>query len=161
MLKREDIDIHFSSSIDCSYKEELERLFFFNLNQKRFTEKINRSISEYSRPILTDNDDEVSLTFKDEQVGQTLYVFDGDYPEANLIGVIMYVRDLTDTVTIVHFVLHEGCHNIYRRDHINIASVVLEKFCCTLKTIKGIEKVRIYYLDKVFPVTLFATMVTV
>lgn len=154
MLKREDIELHFSSSIDHSYKEELERLFFFNLNQKRFINKINCSIREYSRPVLVDNEEngEVSLLFKDQHLGQTLYIFDGDYSGANLIGVIMYVRDIEDMITLVHLVLHEECNKIYLSEKINIASIVLEKFCSILQNIKGVEKVRIYYLDKVFPV---------
>lgn len=157
-VQREEIDIHFSSCIGISYKEDLERLFFFHSNQKRFTEQINRSIREYSKPVLRTDKTEVSLEFEDRHLGQTLYIFDGDYPGANLIGVLMYARDSNDTVTLVHFVLHEGCGDIYKTERINIASIVLDKFRCNLKKLKGVHKIRIYYIDTVIPVGQYSAL---
>lgn len=147
MLKEKDVEIYFRSKIDASYESELERLFFFNHNQQKYIDRINRSLVEYSKPVLKNCGDKVALVFEDEMIGQTLHLFDSNGHEAELIGVVMYARDSIDRVTIVHLVLHERCGVIYKKSHVNIASIVLQELISTFRKMKGVEKVRLYYTD--------------
>jgi hypothetical protein len=150
MLKKEDVILHFKSKISADYREDLESLFYFNRNQWRYASKITQSIEEYAKPVVAEEGDELSLVFENRDLGQTLHVFDGDGPAPNLIGVIMYVRDSEKKITIVHIAMHERCKTIYRNDGINITSIVIDEVFTIFKKIKGVEKVRIYYIGKEF-----------
>lgn len=149
MLKKEDITLHFRSNIDASYREELERLFFFNWNQSRYAKRITQSVKDYAKPVIVDlEDDEIALVFKDREIGQTLHIFDSDLANASLIGVVMYERDTEERITIVHLALHERCKQIFKDEKVNIAAVVLEELFVLFRKIKGVQRVRIYYTDR-------------
>ena len=149
MLKKEDITLHFRSKIDASLREELERIFFFNWNQSRYASRITQSVKEYSKPVITDvNKDEIALVFNDPLIGQTLHIFDSDKPNANLIGVVMYERDTPEQVTIIHLAIHEHCKEIFKREKINVAAVILDEVFSLLRQIKGVSRVRIYYTNR-------------
>lgn len=150
MLKKEDVVTHFTSKLDARYREDLDSLFYFNRNQWRYVDRINQSITDYSKPVVVEEDGEVALVFKDRKIGQTLHIMDSDEEDATLIGVVMYVRDSIDRVTIVHLVLHENCKIIYKQDKINILGIVLDKVLRLITKLKGVETVRIYYIDKEF-----------
>lgn len=152
MLKREDVVIHFKSSIDASYREELDSMFYFNRNQSRYVERINRSIEEYSKPIVVEENGEVALVFKERKMGQTLHIFDGDYEGAALIGAVMYVRDSKERITIVHLALHEECKRIHKEEGVNVVGVVLHELLTIFKKMKGAKRVRLYYIDKEFAI---------
>lgn len=152
MLKKEDVVLHFKAKISSEFREELDSLFYFNRNQTRYVERINKSIEEYSKPIVVEEDGEVALIFQDRSVGQTLHIFDGEQESASLIGAVMYSRDSKKRVTIVHLALHEHCKTIYKKEGVNITSLVLDEVLKIITKIKGIEKVRIYYIDKEFSV---------
>lgn len=149
MLRIGDIDIFFKSKIDLSYKEELDRLFFFNGNQRKYEEVVEQSIDDYPMPILKEYSNKVAIVFKENGIGQTLHIMDSNRSDAELIGVVMYVRDSVDTITIVHMVLHEECKAILKRSNVNIALIILERLIANFKKLKGIKKVRFYYSDKV------------
>lgn len=149
MLKKEDIIIHFRSKIDASYREELELIFFFNWNQSRYASRITQSVKEYAKPVIVDaGEGMVALVFKDRKIGQTLHIFDGDRDNANLIGVVMYERDSEEQITIVHLVLHERCKEIFKKEKVNVAAVVIEELFSLFQKIKGVNKVRMYYTDR-------------
>lgn len=152
MLKREDVVLHFKSKISAEYREDLDSLFYFNRNQTRYVDRINKSIEEFSKPIVVEENGEVSLVFQDREMGQTLHIFDGDRDGASLIGAVMYARDSKKRVTIVHLALHENCNTIYKNDGINIASIVMEEVLKLVNKIKGVERVRIYYINKEFSI---------
>jgi hypothetical protein len=152
MLKKEDVVLHFKAKISPEYREDLDSLFYFNRNQTRYVERINQSIDEYSKPIVVEENGEVALVFQDRSVGQTLHIFDGEHKGASLIGAVMYSRDSKNRITIVHLALHENCKTIYKKEGVNIASLVLDEVLKILTKIKGIEKVRIYYINKEFSV---------
>ncbi len=101
---------------------------------------------------MVEENGEVSLVFEDRNIGQTLHIFDGDHDDAELIGVVMYVRDSDERVTIVHLALHENCNRIYKSEGVNIASIVLEEVIKTMQPIKGIKRIRIYYINREFGV---------
>jgi hypothetical protein len=149
MLNKEDITIHFRSKIDSGLRERLERIFFFNWNQSRYAARITMSVQEYSKPVIEDEgDDEIALVFQDRSIGQTLHVFDSESPDAALIGVVMYERDSPEQITIIHLALHEQCREIFKKEKVNVAGVVIEELFLLFRKIKGVERVRIYYTNR-------------
>src|SRR6056297_1122500 len=149
MLKKEDITIHFRSKINADLRERLERIFFFNWNQSRYVARITQSVKEYSKPVIEEEGkNEIALVFKDRSIGQTLHIFDSDGPDAALIGVVMYERDSADQITIIHLALHETCKEIFKKEKVNVAGVVIEELFSLFRKFKGVEKVRIYYTNR-------------
>lgn len=149
MLKKEDIVIHFKSRIDASLRERLERIFFFNWNQSRYAPRITQSVKEYSKPVIVEEENgEIALVFKDRSIGQTLHIFDSNEEDASLIGVVMYERDSKEQITIVHLALHEQCKEIFKKERVNVAAVVIEKLFTLFQKIKGVNRVRMYYTDR-------------
>src|SRR5699024_1649664 len=148
MLRKEDVVLHFRSSIDASYYDRLERMFFFNWNQSRYAGRITQSVEDYAKPVIIEEGDQIALVFKDRSVGQTLHIFDSANDDAELIGVVMYERDSREQITIVHLVLHERCRRIFKEEKVNIAALVLEELLTIFKKIRGVNRVRIYYINK-------------
>ena len=149
MLKKEDITIHFRSKIKTDLRERLERIFFFNWNQSRYAARITQSVKEYSKPVIEEEGKgEIALVFKDRSIGQTLHIFDSDSDDAALIGVVMYERDSPEQITIIHLALHETCKEIFKKEKMNVAGVVIEELFSLFRKIKGVERVRIYYTDR-------------
>ena len=144
-----EIEIFFRSRLPESFRDQLDRVFFFNNNQSRFTKRINRSIEEFTRPVIKTFGTEVAVDFQDDTIGQTLHVIDSNnIEEASLVGIVMYVRDRPDRLTIVHIVLHENCGFMYKKERINIASLIMEELMPMFRMIKGVDKVRLYYPNK-------------
>ena len=148
-LKIGDIEIFFKSKIHISYKEELDRLFFFNGNQARYTDIVEQSIRDYDTPVLKEYHNNVAIVFDNPKMGQTLHIMDSNGKDAELLGVILYTRESHNTITIVHFVLHEQCNIIFKKSRINIALVVLEQLFSIFKKLKGVNQVKIYYTNRV------------
>ena len=152
MFKEKDVVIHLTSKLDADYRNNLDELFYFNRNQLRYVDRINKSIEDYSKPVVIEENGEVALVFEKQDLGQTLYILDDDSTaeDAALIGVIMYVRDSVNTITIVHIALHETCKIIYKQDNVNILAIILNRIFEQFSKLKGLEKVRIYYINKEF-----------
>lgn len=150
MLTIEDVNIVFKSTLDISYKDTLERIFFFNQRQHIYRDRINQSIDEFSMPVLKNQGKQVAIVFKEEWMGQTLHILDSESPGAELIGIVIYTRNAQDMITIVHFVLHEACNTILKNDNLNIALVIFEELFKVFKRIRGVNKVQLYYTGKVF-----------
>ena len=103
---KNEVEVHFRSIIEPHYYEELERIFYFNANQFRYAKRITESVSEYDKPCIIRDIDGIRLAFRNPDLGQTLHIFDTDKEEASLIGVLMYVRDNDEQVTIARRLLY-------------------------------------------------------
>ena len=148
-MNKRDVTISFASKIDASYKNDLERIFFFNWHQSKYAPRITQSVKDYAKPIIFDNDDgSISLEFEERAMGQTLHIFDSEQDGASLIGVLMYVRENNKQITIVHVALHEGCTKLFNDSGINVLSLVTKKIKEMFSRIKGIEKIYFYYNNK-------------
>jgi hypothetical protein len=147
---QETITLHFRSHIRGSYREELERLFFFNWQQSRYAPRITESVQEYAKPRIFEHPNgNVSLEFTKRDIGQTLHVFDSKSPKASLVGVLMFARDNAEQITIVHLAVHETCGRIFKEEGINVAGEIIKKALDSFRNLKGIQRVRIYYNGKV------------
>jgi hypothetical protein len=150
MLTKSEVKIRIQSKLGIEYRDDLERLFFFNHNQKRYAGRITESVSEYAKPKLFEDYREVSLEFEQRDLGQTLYIFDDDDISPELVGVLMYVRDSIDRITIVHIAMHEHCRQIFKQEAVNVVKIVLDEVFTVISKIKGIERIRIYYSGREF-----------
>jgi hypothetical protein len=149
MLHAEDVTLYFKSKIDRRYREELDRLFYFNGNQKKWEAVVEQSIIDYAYPVLMEKNGKVAIGYEDKGIGQSLHILDSDRPDASLIGVVIYTRESVDTITIIHLVLHEQCSEILKKSGVNIGLMVIRSLIPRFKKLKGVNKLRFYYTNRV------------
>lgn len=97
----------FSSVLPIAYRDELERIVFFNPEQERVTESVIDSVHRYGGPLIVEENG--ILRFRVPAFGQvqTLYALDRGEQPACLAGVVMYVREPRDTMLVLHLAVHE------------------------------------------------------
>ncbi len=99
--------IRVSSELDASFREELERIVFFNPQQTTVAERVIASVHRYGVPSIVD--DAGRLRFRVQAFGQvqTLYAFDETPRPPQLVGVLMFTRESRTTLIVLHLAIHE------------------------------------------------------
>jgi hypothetical protein len=100
--------ISFTSVLPVSYRDELERIVFFNPEQARVTAPLVDAVRRYGVPSIVE--DEGTLRFRVPAFGriQSLYALDEAEPPSRLAGVVMFVRESVDTMLLLHLAVHEA-----------------------------------------------------
>jgi hypothetical protein len=99
--------IRVSSLLPASFRDELERIVFFNPEQELVTAPLVASVHRYGVPTIFEEDG--WLRFRVSAVGllQTLYAFDDSKAPAPLVGVAMFTRETLASVVLIHLAVHE------------------------------------------------------
>ena len=103
--------------LPVAYRDELERIVFFNPEQGRVTASLLDSVRRYGgRPAPTKVDllrraveDGSLLRFRVPAFGtvQSLFALDESEQPVRLAGVGMFVRETADTMRLLHVAIHE------------------------------------------------------
>lgn len=102
--------IFFSPRLQDKYSEELERIFFFNENQKKHLEKINRAVDKYGDIKLQNEKGFVKFNFTRLAKFKTLFSLDDENSEkANLLGVLIYRQEPVENIELIHIAVNEAC----------------------------------------------------
>jgi hypothetical protein len=135
----------FSSVLPTAYREELERIVFFNPEQDRVTECLLDSVHRYGVPLIVE--EQGSLRFRVPAFGpvQTLYALDQTVRPASLAGVVMYVRESRDTMLVLHLAVHEDyvAGSLYGEDWVTPRLLATVRTTC--QRIRGITCMRLLY----------------
>jgi hypothetical protein len=83
--------IFISSSLPERHRAQLEELFFFNPGQRKMRTAIERSISQYGTPQITETGGRVRLTLPAIPDAQTFYIYPDEGAE-ELIGIALCIR---------------------------------------------------------------------
>jgi hypothetical protein len=99
--------IRVSSELSISFRDELERIVFFNPEQRLIASPLVESVHRYGVPSIVD--DGACLRFRVDAFGllQTLYVFDETSVPTRLVGVAMFTRESSASMVILHIAVHE------------------------------------------------------
>ena len=100
-------NIFFSSILKRKYRDELETLMFFNPQQAKVKPAIIESIEKYGNPQICVDGDFLRLKFETFSDVQTIFAFDNQGIDANLIGVIIYVRADFENIIVLHIAVRE------------------------------------------------------
>jgi hypothetical protein len=137
--------IRVSSVLPVSYRDELERIVFFNQEQNLVTRPLVDSVHRYGVPTVIEEDG--CLRFRVNAFGrlQCLYAFDDTIAPPRLVGVAMFVRDAPPSIVVLHLAVHE---DYTARGRWSDASVVVQLLAAirsvSLRT-HGIETLTILY----------------
>jgi hypothetical protein len=139
--------IRISSVLRGSFRDELERIVFFNPEQSLVTARLIDLVHRYGVPVIVDEGD--LLRFRVDVFGmlQTLYALDCTEPPERLVGVVMFTRPRPRSASLV--VLHLAAHEDYTsRGKWSGESVVAQLIGAVrelgLRT-RGVRRLRVLY----------------
>lgn len=102
--------IFFTPRLHDRYTDELERVFFFNRNQKKHIERINLTVDKYGDIRLQKEKGYVKFNFTKLTKFKTLFSLDDENSEkANLLGVLIYRQEPVDNIEFIHIAINEDC----------------------------------------------------
>ena len=120
--------LRLTSTLPLSQRSALEALLFFNVRQHALRGQIEATIARFGMPEIVEERGLLRVAVAALPDVQCLYALRGDREEP--IGVVVYVRDSIDRITVVHlsvapdemlrqpgagrFVLHRLLHQIRR-----------------------------------------------
>ena len=99
--------IRLSSVLGGSFRNELERIVFFNPEQGLITSRLVALVRRYGVPVIVDEGE--CLRFRVEAFGmlQTLYALDNTEQPERLVGVAMFTRPKPSSMVVLHLAAHE------------------------------------------------------
>jgi hypothetical protein len=90
------------SRLPAAMQGQLEALLFFNECQHRIRQEIEATIERYGLPELVEADGYLTLRVAGVPEVQTLYAVHEEDGRARPVGVVVYVRDSFERITVLH-----------------------------------------------------------
>lgn len=130
-------EILFTSILNSSYKDELERQLFFNQNQEKIRSDIFLLIKRYGMAHVRAFDDHLRVVLDASPEPQTLFVLERFKGEDRLIGVMVYLRE-GDTLSLIIAAVYENCAGV------PLLRKMIDELCDIARRIKGIKTVTLF-----------------
>lgn len=139
-----EFDWVLAPSISIQANEELQDVFFFNSNQKRYRTKIVKTIDKYGKPKVVVENNQITIRLDSDNLNQqTLFVIDKSKNNM-LIGVLLYVKE-NDTINIIHLALNEAHQKYLNNNGYSVFNLIINQFAIMLRNIKDIKFVKFQY----------------
>jgi hypothetical protein len=137
--------IRLSSVLAASFRDELERIVFFNPEQGSVTAPLLDSVHRYGVPSIVEEDG--CLRFRVDAFGmlQTLYAFDETEPPASLVGVAMFARDKRASLLVLHLAVHEDFTSQGKWANAGVVGQIVAAVRGAAIRTRGIRTLRILY----------------
>lgn len=133
--------IKFESSISIDFYDKLNELLFFNENQNIYRGSIENAIESYGIPQIIKVKEKVTIQLSDNIETHNLFLMDNESQKQTLLGVAIFIRETATTATLLHIAMNESSSDL--------TLILIMKVKEYLKNIKGMEKLNIYYLDRI------------
>lgn len=100
--------ISFVSSLPAEHHHQLEALLFFNGRQHRVRHGIVTAIDRYGPPEIVSDGNALRVRVAGPSEAQCLFAVERDGKVARPVGLILYVRDSFERITVLHIVVAEA-----------------------------------------------------
>jgi hypothetical protein len=100
-------EITFASRLDREHYARLEALLFFNRCQGRVRSGIVAAIDRYGAPEIVETDDRLRVRVAGLHDVQCLFAMESSGQQPRPVGLIVYVRDSFERITVLHLVVAE------------------------------------------------------
>jgi hypothetical protein len=94
-------DFEFTSTVDRSWCNEVESLFFFNPQQSAWIESIRDNVAAFGAPQIVARGERISLGIP-ERDAQCLFACDRSGQPSAPVGVVLYLRTAPHLLRILH-----------------------------------------------------------
>lgn len=131
----------FTSLLNKGYVEDLERLMFFNPGQIAMQDAIMDSVEKFGMPSIVDIDGYLRINVGKFNDVQTIFALE----EERLVGILVYYRFSTETLTVIHIAVEEDYSSKGRYSHNMLMMRMLELLRTNARRVSGINSIRILY----------------
>jgi hypothetical protein len=100
--------IAFTSHIPAEHYHQLEALLFFNGRQHRVRKGIETAILHFGPPEIVREGANLRVRVAGPKEAQCLFAVERDGKSSRPVGVILYVRDSFERITVLHLVVAEA-----------------------------------------------------
>ena len=100
--------VSFVSALPAEHYHQLEALLFFNGRQHQVRKGIETAISRFGAPEIVAEDKSLRVRVGGETDAQCLFAVERDGKQLRPVGVILYVRDSFERITVLHLVVAEA-----------------------------------------------------
>ena len=100
--------VSFVSALPAEHYHQLEALLFFNGRQHRVRKGIETAISRFGAPEIVAEGQSLRVRVGGETDAQCLFAVERDGKQLRPVGVILYVRDSFERITVLHLVVAEA-----------------------------------------------------
>ena len=100
--------VSFVSALPAEHYHQLEALLFFNGRQHRVRKGIETAISRFGAPEIVAEGKSLRVRVGGETDAQCLFAVERDGKQLRPVGVILYVRDSFERITVLHLVVAEA-----------------------------------------------------
>jgi hypothetical protein len=98
-------DLYFTETMDSSYYEALETLFFFNPLQSRYSAQIMEAIDRYGTPRIQRKDGKITMHIQGQPESRCISAFYGP----KLVGIMLYIQGSGSRTDILHIAIDADC----------------------------------------------------
>ena len=100
--------ISFVSTLPAEHYHQLEVLLFFNGRQHRVRKGIETAISRYGAPEIVADGKQLRVQVGGETGAQCLFAVEREGKTSRPVGLILYLRDSFERITVLHLVVAEA-----------------------------------------------------
>jgi hypothetical protein len=139
------VRIRITSKLPVDSRAALEELLFFNARQHQMRAAIEDSIARYGLPEIVESEGSLRVNVAGLPGVQCLYAMRQDGGQQRLIGVVIYVRDSVERLTVVHVGVADDAVVGERNAGQQVLLRLLQEIRRVAKCTSGIRHVKLAY----------------
>ena len=137
--------IAFVSSLPPEHQHQLEALLFFNGRQHRVRHGIVTAIDRYGPPEIVSDGNALRVRVAGPSDAQCLFAVERDGKVMRPVGLILYVRDSFERITVLHLVVAEAYAVGGPRANYNLLLRLVQAVKRVARCTSGIRHVELVY----------------
>jgi len=137
-------NIFFQSYVRPELLEDLQQLFFFHPNQKKYRKQIVSAIEKYGKPEIKMEENKVSIWLANLAINQqSIMVFDKLNPH-KILAVLIYVKE-DQLIKIIHMAIQSDLNEIYHEADMAVLTEIMELFKAMVSKMKEVTLIQFEY----------------
>jgi len=137
--------VTFVSSLAAEHYHQLEVLLFFNGRQHRVRKGIETAIDRYGAPEIVNEGKTLRVQVGGETHAQCLFAVEREGRDSRPVGVVLYVRDSFERITVLHLVVAEAYAVGGPRSNYNLLLRLVQAVKRVARCTSGIRHVELLY----------------
>ncbi|MDP3928532.1 MAG: hypothetical protein Q8R57_05880 [Bacteroidota bacterium] len=124
--------------------EDLQQLFFFHPNQKKYRKQIVLAIEKYGKPEIKMEENRVSIWLANLAINQqSIMVFDKLNPH-KILAVLIYVKE-GQLIKIIHIAIQSDLNEIYHEGDVAVLTEIMTMFKAMVSKMKEVTLIQFEY----------------
>jgi len=140
--------VTFVSSLPAEQYHQLELLLFFNGRQHRVRKGIETAIDRFGAPEIVAEGNNLRVSVGGQTDAQCLFAVEREGKLSRPVGLILYVRDSFERITVLHLVVDELFAAGGRRAGYNLLLRLVQEVKRVARRTTGIRHVELLYAQQ-------------